>query len=61
VRSFAGILPWTRLMEEISRSFTHVPAQRVTFLARKLVSEPWVPDGKRYTLASPLYVAMADG
>jgi hypothetical protein len=33
----------------------------VTFLARKLVSEPWVPDGKRYTLASPLYVAMADG
>jgi hypothetical protein len=61
ITPFAGVLPWTRLLEELSRQFEHAPRQRVSFLARKLVSETWVPDGKRYTLATPLYIALADG
>ena len=60
ITPFADVWPWTRLLEELSHQFAHAFRQRVTFLARKLVSQAWEPEGKRYTLATPLYIALAD-
>jgi uncharacterized protein DUF7019 len=48
---------WTETIEQIS-SFESGPKQRVSFLARRLVAEDY--GGRTMTLATPLFVALAD-
>jgi hypothetical protein len=55
------VLPWTKLLDEASALAADNPKQKLQFLARVLHSETWPLTGKRYTLATPLYVALADG
>ena len=54
------VRPWTKLIDEASQSLQHSPKQGLQFLARVLHTERWPLTGKRYTLATPLYVALAD-
>jgi hypothetical protein len=51
---------WTRVMDLISHEFDDAPKQEVSFLARKLTSQVWEANDKRYTLATPLYIALED-
>jgi Family of unknown function (DUF7019) len=51
---------WTRIMDLISHEFDDVPTQKVSFLARQLTSQLWRANDKRYTLATPLYIALED-
>lgn len=47
--------PWTEVLEQVARGFGQNPPQRISFLARRLVSETF--EQRRFTLASPLYIA----
>jgi hypothetical protein len=50
---------WTKIMNLIANDFDDAPNQRMSFLARTLTTKLWT-DGKRYTLATPLYIALED-
>lgn len=56
----ASVAPWTKLLDEVSQALDGHPKQNLQFLARVLFTEKWPLTGKRYTLATPLYVALAD-
>jgi hypothetical protein len=60
VKQFGGISSWTRIMDQVSTDFDRWPRQTVAFLARRLTSDEYGSNGLRYTLASPLYVALED-
>lgn len=51
---------WTQILAAISTKFDGRPRQRVRFLARRLTSDEYGVDSRRYTLATPLYIAYAD-
>ena len=53
-----GIGAWGAIIEAACRQVVS-PPQRVTFLAKRLLSEQ-VPYGRRVVLATPLYVALQD-
>jgi hypothetical protein len=50
---------WTKIMNSIANDFDDAPKQRMSFLARTLTTKVW-KDGKRYTLATPLYLTLED-
>ena len=58
VTPFGNRTAWTEVLFEIPGQLAGDPTQRVSFLARSLASE--VVNGKRWTLATPLYVALED-
>lgn len=58
VTQTGGASSWTRIMDQISTQFDDQPHQAVTLLARRLTSDVFVPNGKRYTLATPLYMTL---
>ena len=47
-------------MMQISRQFEDLPKQAISFFARRLASDISVSQGKRYTLATPLYLTLDD-
>jgi hypothetical protein len=50
--------PWTTILAEIASWTDGNPKQKISFLARSLTTE--VFEGKRWTLATPLYIALDD-
>ncbi len=58
VSQAGSVSSWTRIMNQISTQFDNKPKQAVTFLARRLTFDEIGPDGKRFTLATPLYMAL---
>lgn len=60
VRQTDGVSSWTKIMNLISQQFADEPTQTISFLARRLTSDAYGPHGKRYTLATPLYVTLDD-
>lgn len=57
----SDVSAWTRIMAAISTRFDDRPRLRVSFLARRLTSDEYGLDSRRYTLATPLYVAYVEG
>ena len=55
-----SVRQWTRVLESISNQFAETPRLVVSFLARRLISQAFPEGGRRYTLASPLYLAVED-
>ena len=55
-------IPWDGRgrLRHSARRFDRWPKQRAHFLARRLTTDELGPTGKRYTLASPLYIALED-
>jgi hypothetical protein len=49
---------WTEIMAAISGRFDGRPRQSVSFLARRLTPDEIRGAGRRYTLATPLYLAL---
>lgn len=50
--------PW--MVEALASRFDRWPKQRAHFLARRLTRDEIGPNGKRCTLATPLYIALED-
>jgi hypothetical protein len=57
----SDVSAWTQIMAAISTKFEGRPRQRVSFLARRLTSDEYGVDSRRYTLATPLYIAHREG
>jgi len=60
VTEVGGRSPWTYIMMGIAGQFEGLPTTPISFLARRLTSDLVESNGKRYTLASPLYIVAED-
>jgi hypothetical protein len=56
----AGKSSWTSIMMDISAQFETKPKQDISYLARRLTPDVVDPDGKRWTLGTPLFMALDD-
>jgi hypothetical protein len=58
--SVAASSPWAKAIWTMTKERNDLPRQRITYLAKRLVTDNTYFQGQQVTLATPLFVALAD-